>query len=92
MPASELSLADVRAAARRIAGLARRTPLKPSPALSRRLGRPVHLKLESMQDTGAFKVRGAASTILNLPERTRRRGVIAVSSPSLSPPPTSVSA
>ena len=80
MPDSSLSLSDVRAAARRIAGLAHRTPLKPSPALSARLGRPIHLKLESMQDTGAFKVRGAASTILNLPERTRRRGVIAVSS------------
>lgn len=80
MSNSPLSLSDVRAAARRIAGLAHRTPLKPSPALSARLGRPVHLKLESMQDTGAFKVRGAASMILNLAERRRRRGVIAVSS------------
>jgi len=80
MSAAELTLADVRAAARRIAGLVCRTPLKPSLPLARRLGRPIHLKLESMQDTGAFKVRGAASMILSLPERTRRRGVIAVSS------------
>jgi threonine dehydratase len=80
MSAPDLSLADVRAAARRIAGLACRTPLKPSLALTRRLARPVHLKLESMQDTGAFKVRGAGNMILNLPERARRRGVVAVSS------------
>lgn len=76
----DLNLEDVRAAARRIAGIARVTPLKPSAALAERLERPVHLKLESMQDTGAFKLRGAANMISRLSEETRRRGVITVSS------------
>lgn len=75
-----ITLEDVRASAQRISGLARVTPLKASLALSELLDRPVHLKLESMQDTGAFKLRGAASMILALPEETRRRGVITVSS------------
>ena len=76
----EITLEDVRAAALRIASLARVTPLKPSHVLCKLLERPVHLKLESMQDTGAFKLRGAASMILALPEEARRRGVITVSS------------
>jgi threonine dehydratase len=75
-----LGIREVRRAAVRIAGLARRTPLKPSTTLSRRLGRSVHLKLESMQDTGAFKLRGAANAILSLPADAQRRGVVTVSS------------
>ena len=80
MPPTDITLDDVRAARQRIAGLARVTPLKPSSALSERLDRPVHLKLESMQDTGAFKLRGAASMMLGLSEEARQRGVITVSS------------
>jgi threonine dehydratase len=76
----EICLEDVREARRRIAGLARRTPLKPSLALSRLLDRSVHLKLETLQDTGAFKLRGAASMILRLPEDVRSRGVVTMSS------------
>jgi threonine dehydratase len=75
-----LGIRDVREAADRIAGLARRTPLKPSTALTRRLGRPVHLKLESMQSTGAFKLRGAANALLSLAPDARSRGVVTVSS------------
>jgi len=75
-----LGLREVRGAADRIAGLARRTPLKPSTALSRRLDRSVHLKLESRQDTGAFNLRGAANAILSLPPDAQRRGVVTVSS------------
>lgn len=70
----------MRAASERIQGLVRETPLKPSLALSERLDTIVHLKLETMQDTGAFKVRGATNAILGLPEVSRRVGVVAVSS------------
>jgi threonine dehydratase len=73
-------LADVRAAARRIRELVHRTPLRPSLGLHERLGRPVHLKLESMQPTGAFKLRGAANHILSLPQEQQQRGVITQSS------------
>jgi threonine dehydratase len=57
----------------------RRTPLIRSETLSARLGRNVHLKLETEQQTGAFKLRGATNRILQLSEDERRRGVVAVS-------------
>lgn len=71
---------DVAAAARRIAPLVLRTPLLFSPDLSEEAGRPVHLKLETLQRTGSFKVRGAANRILTLTEEERARGVVACSS------------
>lgn len=61
-----LCLADVLAARVRIAGTALRTPLIPSPALSRRAGAEVLLKLETTQPTGAFKLRGAANALAAL--------------------------
>ncbi len=70
----------VREARERIRGLVCCTPLKPSFTLSRRLGREVRLKLETMQATGAFKLRGAANAVLSLPEEARRRGVVTMSS------------
>jgi threonine dehydratase len=63
-----LSLADIHAARQRIAGIADATPLIPSPFLSERAGAEVLLKLESLQATGAFKLRGAANAVFNLPE------------------------
>lgn len=71
---------DVYAARARIAPLVRATPLRWSPVLSLRLGRPVWLKMETMTDIGAFKIRGAANKILSLAEDERRAGVITVSS------------
>jgi threonine dehydratase len=76
---SGVSLLDILAAHRRIAGRIRRTPLVLSPALSEALGAPVHLKLEHRQRTGSFKLRGASNAILSLDERTKARGVVAVS-------------
>lgn len=77
--ASDPTLRDVYRARRRLRGIVRRTPLVASPALSARLGSPVHLKDETGQPTGAFKVRGAANKLLALPEAQRERGVVAVS-------------
>ncbi len=56
------------------------SPLVGAPALSERVGRPVHLKLESLGPTGSFKVRGAAARIQALGTAARARGVIACSS------------
>lgn len=76
----EVHSSDIEAARSRIAGIARRTPLLPSPRLSEIAGAPVHLKLENLQATGSFKVRGAASKILGLSPEERARGVITWSS------------
>ena len=74
-----IGLDDIREAQARIAGIAQRTPMKASHGLRERLGTPVFLKLETLQATGAFKLRGAANHLLSLSESERRRGVITVS-------------
>lgn len=76
---TRVELGDIYAARRRIAGVARRTPLIASPALAARAGGEVRLKLEFLQDTGSFKVRGAANTILSLDDKARAKGVVTVS-------------
>jgi threonine dehydratase len=72
-------LKPIWAARRRIAPYVRRTPLEYSTALSDAAGCPVWLKLECWQETGSFKVRGAASAITRLPRETRDRGVVTFS-------------
>lgn len=57
----------------------RRTPLLECPELSERLGVRVLLKLENLQWTGAFKVRGGLVKLLSVPEEVRRRGVVCAS-------------
>ncbi len=74
-----LTLGDIYRARRTIAPWVRRTPLVRSAALSERTGREVHLKLETLQQTGSFKLRGATNRILQLGEKERARGVVAVS-------------
>jgi threonine dehydratase len=74
------TLDDLRAAARRIAGLAVRTPLLESPALNLRVGGRVLLKAETLQRTGSFKFRGAYNRISQIPEGDRAGGVVAYSS------------
>ena len=76
----DLTLASVFEAANRIAGLAIQTPLKPSSELSRRTGGQVFLKMENMQDTGSFKIRGAANAILHARDKADFHGVVAASS------------
>lgn len=63
----------------RIAGRIRRTPLALSPSLSASCGAPVHLKLESHQPTGSFKLRGATNAVLSLTDEARRRGLVTAS-------------
>ncbi len=74
-----ITLADVRAAAARIAGAVVRTPTIRCDALSRATGASIHLKLDNLQATGAFKERGAANRIALLTARERAAGVIAMS-------------
>ncbi len=79
MDMPSLTLQDVYAAHQRIRPIARRTPLIPSPALSALAGAEVRMKLDFLQDSGAFKLRGAANRILGLDENQRRRGVVTFS-------------
>lgn len=74
-----ITLDDIQAAAERLRGIARETPLLPSDRLSERLGCEVLLKLESLQVTGAFKIRGAANCILQLSQAARAHGVVTAS-------------
>lgn len=57
-----------------------RTPVIESSFLSARTGRQIFLKLECLQVTGSFKIRGASNRILQLSREDKQRGVIAVSS------------
>lgn len=74
------NITQIEAAARRLAGHARRTPLLSSPFLDEIAGRQVFVKAECLQLTGSFKFRGAWSAISALDHTTRDRGVIAFSS------------
>ncbi|WP_093089978.1 threonine ammonia-lyase [Shimia aestuarii] len=70
----------IRAAAQRLEGHARRTPLLSSPFLDEIAGRRVLVKPECLQHTGSFKFRGGWSAVSALDPETRKRGVIAFSS------------
>lgn len=71
----EPTLDGVRAASDRIAGLVAHTPVIEAAGLGTR----VALKLESLQPTGSFKVRGAANRIMSLRPSERERGVVTAS-------------
>jgi threo-3-hydroxy-L-aspartate ammonia-lyase len=75
-----IELADVEAAARRLDGVAHRTPVFTSRTLDGLAGGSVHVKAECFQRGGAFKFRGAFNKISSLTEAVRTRGVLAYSS------------
>ncbi len=74
------TLEMIEAAAGRLKGHVRETPLLSSPFLDEIAGRRVLVKPECLQHTGSFKFRGAWSAISALDEAARKRGVIAYSS------------
>ena len=76
---SDVTLADIRAAAARLRGIAMRTPMLHSRYLSELTGADVNLKAECLQRTGSFKVRGATNMIALLTPEERATGVIAAS-------------
>jgi threonine dehydratase len=75
-----VTLDDLEAAARTLAGVAVRTPLLPVDALTERFAVPIWLKPEMLQRGGAFKLRGAYTYIARLEAERRERGVVAPSS------------
>ena len=70
----------IRAAARRLDGHVRRTPLLSSPFLDEIAGRRVLVKAECLQHTGSFKARGGWAAVSALDEAQRSKGVVAFSS------------
>lgn len=74
-----VTLSDIKAARRRIAGKVEPTPTVPSASLSEIAGAPVLLKLEHRQTTGSFKLRGASNAVARLTPEEKRRGVVAAS-------------
>jgi threonine dehydratase len=74
-----VSLDDVRSAGRIIAGRVHRTPVVRSAYLGDRLGAAVYLKLENLQTTGSFKLRGALHKMSRLSPKELARGVVTVS-------------
>jgi threonine dehydratase len=79
--ASEISvtLKDVKAAHTAIGKYIGVSPCVQSPGLSTRTGCTLHLKMENLQRTGAYKDRGAMNAVLNLDDKQKQAGVIAAS-------------
>ena len=71
---------DVQAAAKRLAGIAHRTPVLQSSTLNRQVGAEVFFKCENFQRMGAFKFRGGYNALAQLSAAQRRAGVVAYSS------------
>lgn len=70
------TLKDIEKAAQRISGVATKTPLVESPALSKKFGRKIYLKLECFQPIRVFKIRGAYNNLSQLSAKK----IVAVSS------------
>jgi len=75
-----VSLDDIRAAAKRIAGVAHRTPIVTCETLDQMSGKSLYFKCEQMQKVGAFKFRGAYSAVMKLSDADARKGVVTHSS------------
>ena len=75
-----ISKLDLEGARSAVAAFATRTPLLWAADLTARVGTDVYLKLESLQVTGSFKIRGAANRLMALTEDERSRGVVTSSS------------
>lgn len=75
-----ITYADIETAARRLEGIAHRTPTLTSRFADERTGAQLFFKCENLQRMGAFKFRGAYNALAALDDATRRRGVLAFSS------------
>ncbi|HEY0580735.1 MAG TPA: threo-3-hydroxy-L-aspartate ammonia-lyase [Chloroflexota bacterium] len=75
-----ITIADVRAAAERLRGVAKRTPVATSRTIDQQVGGSVFFKCENLQRGGAFKFRGAYNRLVCLSDAERARGVVAFSS------------
>jgi threonine dehydratase len=79
MPQKLPTLDDFLATHENVRGIAIETPLIPSHWLSEQVGSEIWFKCESLQRTGAYKIRGAYNMISQLSEEEKKRGVVAAS-------------
>jgi threonine dehydratase len=79
MDRSPVTIEAIRDAKARGTGVVKVTPLDLSATFSSLCGKEIHLKMENLQKTGSFKVRGALNKIQQLGEAARARGVITAS-------------
>lgn len=75
----DLKISDIIAAQKTLDGIAKKTTLSSSKSFSQLSGANIFLKLENMQSTGSFKVRGAYNKIANLSPEAASKGVVAAS-------------
>lgn len=78
-PGSMISLSEMRKAAKLLTGSIIHTPLVYSPTFSKLTGLEVYLKLENLQETGSFKLRGASWKVLSRLDDIGPGGVVAAS-------------
>jgi threonine dehydratase len=74
------TFADVQAAARRLDGIAIRTPLLENARVNAKLGGRLFIKAECLQRTGSFKIRGAYNFLASMSEADRKKGAVGWSS------------
>jgi threonine dehydratase len=79
MDSSVLKFSDIVAARSTLRGIAKQTSISHSKSFSQMSGANIFMKLENMQTTGAFKVRGAYNKLANLSPEERAKGVVAAS-------------
>lgn len=79
MNSKNLELKDIYMAKNKIYSIARKTPLYKSIDLSKRLSKKIYYKLEFLQDTGSFKLRGASNFALNLSDSGLKKGLVTYS-------------
>ena len=77
---NSITITDVQAAAKRLAGIAHRTPVLSSRTVNQRINSQVFFKCENFQRTGSFKFRGAYNALSQLSESQKQKGVLTFSS------------
>lgn len=75
-PPSPISVADVKKASKVLKPYLSPTPLLNHPLLSQRLGTETFVKLENIQQIGAFKIRGAINLLASMDKKSRARGIV----------------
>src|SRR6266478_2729794 len=75
-----ITLNDIQAAAKRIAGIAHQTPIMTCATLDRLAERSLYFKCEQWQKIGAFKFRGACNAVMKLSDADAKKGVVTHSS------------
>ena len=75
-PPSPITMADVKRARKVIKPFLTPTPMVSNPVLNERVGAEIFVKLENIQEIGAFKIRGAINLLATMDEKEREKGIV----------------